>query len=179
MIKKHILSAFLVAVVGLTPMVTGLPAYAAGQMSAHQNFWDSFVQFFAQRFHLDSNQVKAAVTDFRAQHKQQVMQNVQNREKSRLDSLVSQGKITGDEEQKILNELNVLAQKYNKQALQNMTPQQKRQQFRQERQDLQDWAKANNIDLGLIMPHFGMGRGMGMMRKGWFGSPTTTPAPTQ
>ncbi|HEX7042088.1 MAG TPA: hypothetical protein VF189_02470 [Patescibacteria group bacterium] len=176
MLKKQLFSGLLIILVGLTPVVAVAPAYAATNTAVHQNFWDSLVSFFTQKFGLDQNQVKTAVTEFQAQHKAQVEQNAQNREKTRLDKLVSQGKITSSEEQAILDELSKLQQEYSSSSLQNMTPQEKRQAFKKEHQELLDWAKGQNIDPNLVLPGFGMGRGKFMMHRGWFGtSPTPTP----
>lgn len=175
MLKKHIFSGLLVILVGVTPLAVSMPAYAATN-TVHQNFWGSLVQFITQRFHLDQNQVKSAVTDFQNQHKAQVMQNMQNREKTRLDKLVTEGKITSSQEQAILDELAKLKQEYSQQNMQNLTPQERKTQFQKEQQELADWAKSQDIDPTLILPGGGMGmKGKIMMHRGWFGEPTTTP----
>ncbi len=161
----------MIILVGLTPLAAGLPAYAASTTTTQQSFWDNFAQFFAQKFNLDKNQVISAITDFRNQHKQHMQQTMQDKEKARLDALVTSGKITSSQEQAILNELVSLRQKYSANNLQNLTPQERHQEFQKKRQELQDWAKSQGIDPTLIMS----GSGMRMMHKGLTGSPTPTP----
>ena len=92
--------------------------------------------------------------------------NMQQREKSRLDKLVSQGQITTDQENLILSKQQELQN--NRQNWKNLTSDQRKTAMQQERTDLQNWAKSNNIDPKYILG-FGMGmRSMGGIRgKNW------------
>lgn len=179
MLKKHIFSGLTVLMLGFMPLVANAPAYAAtNTVPTRTNFFQGLVTFLEQKFGLDKGQVTAAVNDYRNQQKQTMQQNMQNREKSRLDTLVSQGKITSSQEQAILDELAKLKQGYSADSLKNLTPQQRKDQFQKEQQELQDWAKSQGIDPTLILPGNRM-KGKMMIHRGWFGGPTTTPTPTQ
>lgn len=164
----------LVLLIFVGGMVAPIPAMAqeTTPTGGNGNWFTGVAQFLAQTFHLDQNQVKNALNTYISQKRQTMQQHMQNREKSRLDNLVSQGKITSSQEQAILTELATLHSTYNPANFKNMTPQQKRAQMQQERNDLMTWAKNNNIDPTFILPRSGMG-----MHRGW-SNPTTTPTPT-
>lgn len=175
-------SVLLVGSVVAVPM----PAYAAGNGWFGGNFFTNFVNFFAQKFGLDKTQVQNAMTDF---HNQQVAnttprptmtpQQMDAREKTRLDPLVTSGKITADQETAIIAELDALHAKY------PFTPGETQDQRKTNMQSMQSdwkaWATANNIDPTIINPGgMGMmgGRGRGFGRGMWGNnSPTPTPTP--
>ncbi|HSX40443.1 MAG TPA: hypothetical protein VLF68_02415, partial [Candidatus Saccharimonadales bacterium] len=151
-----------------------VPAYAASGNTGG-NFFSGLIQFLSQKFNLDQNQVKSAVTDFKNQHKQNVQQTMQDREKARLDKLVTQGKITSAQETAIISELSALRTKYNLGNKTNETPQQRKQDFRNFQNDWNTWAKSQGIDPTLIMP---LGRmGMGERGFGKWGKLSPTPTP--
>ena len=165
-----------------------LPAYAAGPgWLGEGNFFSRFVDFFAQKFGLDKTQVQNAMTDFHTQQMANVtprptptQQEMDAREKQRLDPLVAQGKITADQETAIIAELDALHAKYPFDK--NQTADQRKTNMQNMQNDWKTWASANNIDLTIIRgPWGGMGPGFGGRRgfwgKGHWGS-TPTPTPS-
>lgn len=148
--------------------------------SNNNNPYSGLVQMIAQKFGLDQNQVQAVANQYRDQQKQNRQQTIEQREQDRLDKLVQAGKITDAQKQAILNELTALKNKYNPANLKSLTPDQRKQQFQAEQQEIQSWAKSQGIDPGLLMPGFGMGGVRGMHRGfgGWL-KPQVTPTPVQ
>lgn len=159
MIKRKILALLAVLVFG-SSMLGALPVYAQSSNTTQPNFFQGLINFIAQKFGLDKTQVQAAVTDYHNQQKQSRQAKMQQREKARLDQLVSQGKITKDQENLILNKLQEIQN--NRQNWRNLSADQRKTAMQQERTDLQNWAKQNNINLQYLM---GFGR-MGPKR-GW------------
>lgn len=150
---------------GSTMVFSALPAYAQDSNTNHPNFFQGLIDAIAQKFGLKKTQVQNVITDYQNQQKQLRLTNLQQRQKSRLDQLVSQGKITQDQENLILNKLQELQN--NRQNWKNLTPDQRKTAMQKQRTDLQNWAKQNNIDLKYLYS-FRMGKGMmGMRGKGW------------
>lgn len=137
----------------------------------NNNPLSGLVQAIAQKFNLDPNQVQSVVNQYQSQHKANIQQNMQNRQKSFLDNEVSQGKITSSQEQAILQELASLNSQYpfNK----GMTRAQMQQNFQNRQNALKSWAQSQGINISLIP---GGGR-MGMMGSGWHRG-LSSPAPS-
>lgn len=172
--KKHILSAIAVLILGLTPMAAGIPAYAASTTTSPQsNFFTGLVQFISQKFHLDQAQVQSAVNDYKTQHMQQMQQTMQDREKKRLDTLVSQGKITSSQEQQILDEQSKLRSEYNPANLKNETAAQRKADRQKEQAEIQAWSSSTGIDA----KYLGFRFGMRMHGGGWKNEASVTPTP--
>jgi polyhydroxyalkanoate synthesis regulator phasin len=161
--KKQILSTIASVVVIGSVVAVPVPAYAAGNgWFGGGNFFSKFVDFFAQKFGLDKTQVTNAMTDFRTQQ-------TKDREKKRLDPLVTQGKITADQETAIITELDALRAKYPFNPQDGKTPDQRNTDRQNMQNEWKAWAQANNIDPTIAGP-VGM-RMMGGMRggKNWGG----------
>jgi hypothetical protein len=147
-----------------------LPAYAAGGWFGHTGFLSGLVAFIAQKFGLDSAKVQSAVGEFTANQKAGGTprptlspQDIVNREKLRLDKLVTDKKITTEQETAIVSELTTLRSKYPMDP--NQTPDQRKTNRDALLNDWNAWAKANSIDPAVIGPmggmrFGGMGRGM-------------------
>lgn len=176
MSKQKLITILTVLFILFSGMPAAIPAYAASGNTS-SNFFTGLIQFIAQKFGLDQNQVKTAVTDYQNKNKQNIQTNIQNREKTRLDNLVKQGKITSAQEQQIIDELAVLRSKYNPANFKNLTAIQRKQQFLQEQNDIKTWSQTTGIDSKYLMPGFGMG-GMGGFRGMHFGKWGTKPSPT-
>jgi hypothetical protein len=161
----------------------------------HMNFFQEFIQFISQKFGLDKTQVQSAVIDFKNQHKANITprptlspQQITDREKSRLDLLVKDGKITPNQETAIMGELAALRTKYNLGSQKGLTPEERKTQMTAMRDEIVSWAKSQGIDSSYVMPGFGMG-GRGMGGRGWsmegrkndwgrWQNGTVTPTPT-
>jgi len=186
MLKQRLVTMFAVLFIFLSGMPAVLPAYAASG-NTQGNFFSGLIQFIAQKFGLDQNTVKTAVTQYQNQVKatitprpSQTPEQLAAREKTRLDKLVSAGTITSAQEALIINELATLRSKYNPANFKNLTADQRKQQFQNEQNDIKAWAQANGIDPKYVMPGFGMAgqggfRGQGFGGKGHRPSPTPTP----
>ena len=96
-------------------------------------------------------------------------------EKARLDKLVTQGKITGDQENAII----AILAKYPQDP--NATPEQRETQMTSMQNELKTWAASQKLDLNSILPMFGFGKGRGGQRGEERGErmpkPSVTPTP--
>ena len=180
--RKTMLPITVVSVIGLSIMLSTLPAYAQtkGSKPTKINFSDGLTKFIADEFHLDQNKVKTAVSTYKSQHFVKMQQTRDDHEKARLDQLVKDGKITQDQENAILAELSTLRSKYDPLKLKGMTPDQRKEQFTAIQSEIQVFAKANNIDAKYLMSYFGMRM---RIKHGSWGmhkpNITITPSPTQ
>ncbi len=173
-IRKNIISSIAMLILVLTPAVAAVPAYAATTTTTSQpNFLQGLVQFIAQKFGLDKAQVQTAVNSYVSQQKQARQINMQNREKTYLDGLVTKGTITSSQEQQILDEQNKLRSEYNPASFKSLTQSQRQAQFQKEQAEIQEWSTSTGISATYLRPGFGMGRGMRH-----FGGRNTTPTPT-
>ena len=165
----------------VTPVAAAAPAYAAmTNTTSAPNFFQELVQFIAQKFGLDQNQVQTAINQFHTQQVQQRQQKMEANEKSQLDRLVSQGKITASQEQQILAEQTKLRTEYNHANFKSLTPAQRKQQFQNEKAEIKTWSQSTGINAQYLHEGFGSGR-FGNMRgfHKWndLVSPTATPSP--
>ncbi len=124
----------------------------------------------AQKFNLPQDQVQQVFTE----HKQQHMQQMQQKMEERLSQLVTDGKLTETQKQAIITKMSEIKNSFNPEEMKNLTPQQRNQKIDQHRQEMENWAKSQGIDLSLI-PMMG---GMKGMHKGWI-HPVTNQIPTQ
>jgi len=170
MTKKTILTVASVSVL-CGGLVVATSAFA--QTTANgQNGAPSLVLEIADRFHLNTTDVQSVFT----QHKQEMMANKETNYENYLKNLVSTGKINDAQEQLLLNKhKEVISQmQSNVKNFKSMTPAQRRAQMQANMQDLQNWAKQNNIPLQYLRP---FGPGMGRFgRFGWH-KPPVTPTP--
>src|SRR5581483_8794004 len=129
------------------------------------------VQAIAQKFGLDQNQVQNVVDQYKTQHKSNMQQNMQERLKQRLDQAVKDGIINSTQEQALLDELSKLRSKYSIDSLKSMTPAQRQQAMKDQKTELENFAKSQNIDLSKLKLGFG---GRGMWKRRWV-KPSVTP----
>lgn len=184
--NKKLIPTFALLVL-LSTSLLAIPAFAQGTSASKGGFFQGLITFIEQRFGLDKTQVQTAINDYKSQNKPTprptlTPEQIQAQEKTRLDKLVSAGKITGDQETAILNELSSLRTQYN---LSGLTGTQRKTQIQAMQTALKTWATDNNINIAYIMPMFGGFGRRGMRRPGgysgnWGPSPsvTTTPTPT-
>jgi polyhydroxyalkanoate synthesis regulator phasin len=173
--RKKLTQSLAIAALAATILAAAAPAFAqttTGQ--SHVGFFQGLIQFIEQKFGLDQNQVQSAVQQYQAQRKATItprptltQQQMSDNEKSRLDKLVSSGKITSDQESAILTELSSEQSKYNLSSLQSETPQQRKSTMQSMQNDLKTWAQQNNINPMYVMLFGGgMRGGRGMMKGG-------------
>lgn len=173
-LKQKLFTVTMLVSVGLSALFVTAPAYAQGTGSGGDNFFSGLVSFIAQKFGLEKSQVQSAITDYHSKQKTKNQINMQEREKIRLDMLVTQGKITTGQETAIKNELTALKAKYA--PVQGDTFAQRKSKMQSLQADLKAWAASNKIDMQYIQP-FGFKRGMGHKGFGRWESVTPTVTP--
>jgi UDP-N-acetylglucosamine pyrophosphorylase len=116
----------------------------------------SIIRKLVQRFGLKESEVESVFSEAREEKQKQM----QERFEQRLDQAVQEGKLTEAQKQVVLIKHRELQTKVqNKPAnWYNMTPEEKKSFMQKQRQDLETWAKDNNLDLSLIMPLGGFGK---------------------
>lgn len=151
-------------VVILGSLFISQPVHATQNRMRGGNFFSELVIFISQKFGLDKTQVQNAIQDFRKQKKATITPRPTMTpdqrlaaERARLNALVKQGKITGDQENAIIAEITALLAKYPWDP--KATPDAKKTQMQNMQNDLTAWAKAQGIDPKYVMPIFGRGFG--------------------
>ena len=117
----------------------------------------SLASEIASTFHLNQSDVQKVLD----QHKDEVQTYRQGQDKTRLDQAVKDGRITADQEARILDEQKQV--QTDMQTIKDKTGTDRRAAMEQERQKIEAWAKSNNIPLKYLAPfggHRGMGYGM-------------------
>jgi uncharacterized protein (DUF39 family) len=99
----------------------------------------------AEKFNLNQDEVEQVVTDYRNESRERM----QSQYEERLNQAVTDGKITAEQKELILEKHNQLQSQWDAES-------QERQQHREE---MQAWAEENNIDLSYLGFGMGMGRG--------------------
>lgn len=159
--KKIIVTAAAIVIV-VAGMLSSTKIFAEDAINGQDRI-ASLVQKIADKFGLNKNDVQAVFDQDRQEHQAQ-------READytvRLDQFVKDGKITEAQKQLILAKHKELETKRQSemQNRQSQTPDQRKAEMDAEREDLQNWATENGIDLKYLMD-FGMrghrGFGMGM-----------------
>lgn len=171
-----------ISFIGLT--MVGIALFGANKIYAQTSIQhQTLIDMLVSRFHLNRNDVQSVFNDFQKQRQADAQANY----KARLDGLVSQGKITSAQRDLIQKEHDSLVAQKQSSDWQNLTPRQRQDKMIQQRTDLQNWAKQNNLDPGLLYLVMG-GRGfggigmMGGFHHGGFDDDqpsSVTPAPTQ
>jgi hypothetical protein len=151
--------ALVVGVTGVSAASTGKPAGLASEI--------------ASAFHLNQSDVQKILD----QHKDEMQTYRQGQGKSRLDQAVKDGKITADQETKILDEQKQI--QADMQANRDKTGTDRKAAIEAERTKIEQWAKDNNIPLKYLAPfggHRGFGPGMHGRDDGTTVSPSPSPA---
>jgi len=138
-----------IALVVLGLAIVGGTAIGSTQVLAQNGNYPSFVQQLAQKLGIDQSKVQQAVDEIKQEHKSEL----QNKFNDVLDQAVKDGKITEAQKQLILQKRQELQN--TKQNFKNMTPEQRKEAMQKQRQDLENWAKQNNIDLKYLFGPFG------------------------
>lgn len=163
--KKLIIPVLVITVAGavLFTSVGAIHAQGTGP-------FNGLAQAIAGKFGLSESDVQNEITAYMQTQKANRPSPTQM-EKTRLDKLVSQGKITSAQETLILSELTTLQSQFNPSSLKGMTQAQRQAAMQSEKNEITTWANSNGINPTYVMP-FG-----GRMRGGW-NKPTPSPSPT-
>lgn len=155
--KKIILPAVAFIIIGTAVM-------GVANAQAEGSGWgqDSLIQKLVQKFNLREADVKAVFDEARGEQQAKMKTNFEDR----LTQAVKDGKVTEEQKKLILGKHNEMAIKreQNRDQFQNMTNEERKTAMQAQRQELEDWAKENNIDLQYFFGHGGSGG-----RKGGWG----------
>lgn len=162
--------------------LTGATVFGIAKVNAQSTIqpYQGLVQAIAQKFNLNQSQVQSVVDQYREQLQASRQQQRQDKLKTKLNTLVQQGKITAAQEQSILAEFVKLQGEYNPANIQNLTRAQRQQEFQKRQQELQSWASSQGIYLSLIRSLGNEAKMGGMMHHEAWGNDTddTTVTPT-
>lgn len=154
--KKTIITAGVIAAFGLA-ILTSSAVYAQGNNQG----MTTIVQRIAKKFNLNESDVQAV---FDAERDER-MAEMNKKFEDRLSSLVSSGKLTEDQKQKVLAKKKELeaSRKSDFENFKNMTDEERKAEIDKRRTELESWAKENGIDLKNTLFFMGMkGHGSGM-----------------
>ena len=104
------------------------------------------VERFAQKFDLDKDEIM----DFLDELKEERIADAEDRFEERLDELVEDEKITGDQKEAILNKKEEL--KTFKEDMEDMTISEAREAIKDMHEELRDWAEENDLELKNFFP---------------------------
>ncbi len=153
--QKLIVSLVVIVVLG-TVILGTTKAFAQSPTNWHA----SIIEKLVQKFGLKQADVQAVFDESMKDRQAQM----QTRIEDRLTQAVKDGKLTEAQKQLILTKQQELKTKREaeRQNLQNMTPQLRRDAFAAQKQEIESWAKQNNIDLNYFFGGFRGGmRGLG------------------
>lgn len=153
--NKIILPAAILLIAGAA--FFGTTAYAQG----NQNGQRDMVQELAQKLGLDESKVQTAFDEIRSEHQEEMQAQFTDR----LNQAVSEGKLTEDQKNLIIQKHEELSsqRESERDQVQEMTREERRDFMQERRQEMQQWAEANGIDLQYLMgPEGGRGPGTGM-----------------
>lgn len=136
-------------IAGSTAAVVGIGALGSGAAMAAtttRNKPNDIVDAISNTFHLNKADVQKVFDENRSQHQAERQAEL----KARLDQAVKDGKLSQEQENKLLAKLQEL--KTFRESLTNKTPEEVREAMKQKRQELRQWAKDNNIPLEFLGP---------------------------
>ncbi len=137
-------------------VITSAAAFGAIGVSAQgSDMNQNVVQKLAEKFNLNESDVQAVFDQTREERHQEM----ETKYEDNLNTAVSEGKITEEQKTLILAKHDEIEKnrEANRENWQNLTPEERRTQMQQQRDEMQTWADQNGINLSLIM---GMGDGM-------------------
>jgi len=162
--KKSLIVPAIILIIG------GGGSFAATRIEAQTTIAPetTLVQRLVQKFNLDESEVQAVFDEEMADHHAQM----QTRMEQRIDKLVTDGKITQEQKQKILDKLEEMHDQMpvDENEFENMTPEQRQSEMQKRKTELEAWAKENGIEVSYLRPNERGGRGgRGMMGRHFMG----------
>lgn len=125
--------------------------YAAPSMVSAQVSDSSIpplAQRIAERFKLNPEEVQQVFSEYKdemhAEHEARML--------DKFDQLVSEGKITEDQRNAIVDKLTTLREEHDSQAWQSLSKEERRKKMESKHEELKAWAEAQGIELDVIMP---------------------------
>lgn len=154
--KKKMLFPVMALAVLAGGLLTVTNASAEDSVNPH----GAIVQKIAGKFGLNQNEVQKVFDESRDEHQTEM----QKKHEERLNTLVSEGKITEAQKTLLLNKHKEMkAERGDNDAWRKLTPEERRSQMEKKRTELENWAKANGIDTQYLF------EGNGMKGHGGFG----------
>lgn len=144
-----------VAVIGITGISTLGVSLAANAQASSGN---TLVDKIAKKFNLNEADVQKVFDENKAEHQAERQQRFERK----LDKAVSDGEITLAQKDEILAKLKEMKTFF--ESLKGRPPAERRAMFVAKKKELQQWAKDNNIPLGLLMPGEHLHGGFGSHR---------------
>jgi len=122
-----------------------------------QGGYPPIIQKLVQKFGLAENEVKAVFDEERRERQAKMQAEFEEK----LNQAVKAGKLTETQKQAILAKHKEIVEKkwIKPENWQTMTREQRRQYMETQRQELENWAKQNSIDLQYLFGGFGKGFG--------------------
>lgn len=157
--KNLLLAAGAMSTLGVASFA-GVTAVSAQSNDSGQT---GMIDAISSKFNLNKDEVKQV---FEQQHEEREVERQEMRE-ARLQKLVDNGTITAEQKNVIEAKLAELKNSHesNKDSMKDLTPEQRKAKHDERKTELEDWAKANNLDLAKLKGIF-MGRHEGHHRGG-------------
>lgn len=154
--KTQVISLVAVTVIGLGAL--GATRVLAEDSTPGQGPMGSLVQKIAQKFNLNQADVQSVFDEQRAEHQAQMQAAME----ARLSQAVTDGNITEDQKQLILqkHEQMKLQREADMQMMRDLTPEERREKMQSRRNEMQQWAEENGIEMQDFM-FAGRGHGGG------------------
>lgn len=145
MVTSKILALGVLGAVGMSSV--GFAGLANAQSNNRQ---DSLVDKISSRFNLNKDDVKKV---FEEKHEQREAEH-EKKFAEKLDQLVKDGKITAEQKSKIEAKFKEIHEQREKSRSenQNLSHQERHEKMETQREELEQWAKDNGINLDLIKP---------------------------
>ncbi len=112
----------------------------------------SLLERIAERFDLDIDEV----TGFAEELKEERRAGMEERFEERLDELVEDGKITGDQKEAILEKKEEM--EAFREELEDIKVSEAREAMKEMREELKDWTEENDLELKYFFPKIGIKR---------------------
>lgn len=109
---------------------------------------DTLIQKISDTFHLNKADVQKVFDEHHAEH----VAKREGKFEDRLSQAVKDGKLTEEQKTLILSKMKEFANG----SFKNMTPQERKAAMQKKHQEIEDFAKQNNIDSKWLMPGVGM-----------------------
>ncbi|MBP9819155.1 hypothetical protein KBC79_00250 [Candidatus Woesebacteria bacterium] len=151
--NRHLIIPVLaVTVAGLA----GVAAWGVSQASAQEGSPHSIiVQRVAERFGVSESDVQIVFDEIRKEHQSEM----QKKFDEQLSEAVSNGKLTEEQKQLILAKHKEMAaaRESERETVRSMSPEDRKQHFESNFNELKEWADSNNIDISFL--RFKLGKG--------------------
>lgn len=148
----------LITSIAVAGIALGVFGAGASYAQSNTNTPSNLVQMIAEKFNLNQADVQTVFDDHRNQMRQMHQANLEDR----LNTLVSDGKLTEDQKNKLIEKM--AEHQNDREEHQNLSFEERQAERKEHREEFQTWLKDNGIDENIL--NFGMGRGGPMGHEG-------------